>query len=359
MGSLFHPLIRRAVDCALSARAGRLWLACLLGFFVTGWAPEPAFAKTAERTQANAPSSAVVTGTDGWLFLSSELRFLQTPVFWGGAAQGGGAPQGVSRSGAGEPTDPLEAIVHYHEQLAAEGIRLLLVPVPPKALAQRASLPAEASARVQADTLPRFYEQLRARKVEVLDLLPVLAKGGSAPGDILYCKTDSHWSGTGCQAAARAIADALRPTLEAVPKRAFSSRTVPAEFVGDLSELQSAPSKAKETLPVRQVSLETGEALQPDASSPLLLLGDSHTLVFHDFLAERAGLLDQLALETGVIPDLIGTRGSGANAVRVSLLRRTIKDPSYLQSKRVVVWCFAAREFTEADPGWQKIPAKK
>jgi alginate O-acetyltransferase complex protein AlgJ len=336
---------------------GRLWLACLLGFLGAGWAPTPAPAKTTERSQTNPASSPVLTGTDGWLFLSAEFRFLQTPVFWGGS--GGGASKGVSRSGTGETTDPLEAIAHYRDQLAAEGIRLLLVPVPPKALALRAKLPAEAAARVQADTLPRFFEQLRARKVEVLDLLPVFAKGGSATGDALYCKTDSHWSGTGCQAAARAIADALRPTLEAVPKRAFSSRTVSAEFVGDLSELQSPPSGAKETLPVRQVSLETGEPLQPDASSPLLLLGDSHTLVFHDFLAERAGLLDQLALETGVVPDLIGTRGSGANAVRVSLLRRTIKDPAYLRSKRVVVWCFAAREFTEADPGWQKIPAKK
>jgi alginate O-acetyltransferase complex protein AlgJ len=86
------------------------------------------------------------------------------------------------------------------------------------------------------------------------------------------------------------------------------------------------------------------------------LIGDSHTLVFREFHGQRGGLADQLALETGTVPEVIGTRGSGANAVRVSLSRRNIKDPRYLASKKVLVWCFAAREFTEADQGWQKVP---
>jgi alginate O-acetyltransferase complex protein AlgJ len=88
-------------------------------------------------------------------------------------------------------------------------------------------------------------------------------------------------------------------------------------------------------------------------------MGDSHTLVFREFLAERAGLIDQLAHNLGYAPDLIGTRGSGATAVRVSLFRKSRSDPAYLGKKKLIVWCFAAREFTEADQGWVVQPVAK
>jgi alginate O-acetyltransferase complex protein AlgJ len=38
------------------------------------------------------------------------------------------------------------------------------------------------------------------------------------------------------------------------------------------------------------------------------------------------------------------------------LYRRARKDPGYLAKKKVIVWCFAAREFTESDQGWDKVP---
>jgi hypothetical protein len=38
------------------------------------------------------------------------------------------------------------------------------------------------------------------------------------------------------------------------------------------------------------------------------------------------------------------------------LLRRATREVDYLGFKKIVVWLFAAREFTEADQGWQKIP---
>ena len=105
----------------------------------------------------------------------------------------------------------------------------------------------------------------------------------------------------------------------------------------------------------------TGAAVQDDPNSPLLLLGDSHTLIYHDrdFLAVRAGLVDQLALQLGFAPDLIGTSGSGATPVRINLYRRSVKDAGYLAKKKVIVWCFAAREFTEATEGWAKVPVAK
>ena len=112
---------------------------------------------------------------------------------------------------------------------------------------------------------------------------------------------------------------------------------------------------------VRKVGIPSEEGLQPAApgeASPVLLLGDSHNLVFHsggDMHASRAGLADQLAFELGFAVDLAGVRGSGATPARINLFRRAQKDPDYWTKKRIVVWCFSVREFTQSD-GWRIVP---
>ncbi len=74
-----------------------------------------------------------------------------------------------------------------------------------------------------------------------------------------------------------------------------------------------------------------------------------------DMHAEGAGFADQLALELGFAVDLVGVRGSGATAARINLLRRARQTPDYWSNKKLVIWCFAARELTESD-GWRNVP---
>jgi len=50
-------------------------------------------------------------------------------------------------------------------------------------------------------------------------------------------------------------------------------------------------------------------------------------------------------------------RGSGATPARINLLRQARANPDYLK-KKLVIWCFTAREFTESN-GWQKVPIVK
>ena len=269
--------------------------------------------------------------------------------------------QGLKKKATAATTLPagggaLPAIVDFNRQLKAAGVSLLLVPVPPKAWGSRYA-PAGEWAGVKADSLGGFYSELAAQGVEVLDLRPAFA-AREASGEAMFCKTDSHWSGRGCAVAAQLVAERVRALL---PPAAASFQGQWKEFSinGDLEELARRKAVGGESLHLRQVSDAEGKALASDPASPLLLLGDSHTLVFRDFQGERAGLADQLAMETGIIPEVIGTRGSGANAVRLSLFRRSVKDPRYLGSKKVLVWCFAAREFTEAEQGWQVIPLSR
>jgi alginate O-acetyltransferase complex protein AlgJ len=84
-------------------------------------------------------------------------------------------------------------------------------------------------------------------------------------------------------------------------------------------------------------------------------------LVFHsggDLHATGAGLPDRLGAALGSSPDVLGVRGSGATSSRIALARRARADDAYLDAKKAVVWCFAGREFTEAD-GWKKVPLRK
>ncbi|MEY2564122.1 MAG: alginate O-acetyltransferase complex protein AlgJ [Verrucomicrobiota bacterium] len=304
-------------------------------------------------------NAAACAEADGWLFFAAEFRLLSLGTFWGDAAAK------VSRSHKPDLADPIPAIVDFQKQLKARGIELLVVPVPPKAAVYPEKILPGFNVRTDdaAPLLHRFYEELRAAGIDVLDLTPLFLQNRDDRRGGVFCKTDSHWSGLGCMLAAQAIAESVRAKLTAPPSRKeFVSEWKESQVTGDLVTLLP-PDSAKpgpEKIAVRSVSEKgTGAAVQPDPNSPLLLLGDSHTLVFHDFLAERSGLVDQLAQELGFAPDLIGTRGSGATPVRISLYRHSLKNPDYLAKKKVVVWCFAAREFTEASEGWAKVPVSK
>jgi hypothetical protein len=303
-------------------------------------------------------NAAACAETDGWLFFAAEFRLLSLGRFWGDEA-----PK-VSRSHKSELADPVPAVLDFQKQLKARGIDLLVVPVPPKAAIYPEKIfPAfNVLSDDAAPLLHRFYDELRAAGVDVLDLTPLFSQNRDDKRGGVFCKTDSHWSGLGCVLAAQAIAENVRRRLSATSRNEFVTEWKEVQINGDLVGLlpPDARKPGSEKIAVRNVNEKgTSAAVAPDPNSPVLLLGDSHTLVFHDFLAERAGLVDQLAQELGFAPDLIGTRGSGATPVRISLYRHSLKNPGYLAKKKIVVWCFAAREFTEATEGWAKVPIAK
>jgi hypothetical protein len=312
-----------------------------------------------EVTSLSEQKIAAVEGAEGWLFLTAELKFLSTGQFWTDSTAT------VSLPTTSATVDPFAAIVDFNKQLQSLGVHLLLVPVPAKASIYPEKLFSSFQGKPDAiwTDLQRFYRRLADAGVDAVDLLPLLYSARDDERGPVYCRTDSHWSNLGCVIAAKAIADHIRSLLPANTPGKYQVLWNEIAFTGDLVSLlpESTIAKpAQERMQIRQVQTPDGNGVvDPGKDSPLLLIGDSHTLVFHDFLAEKAGLLDQLAFELGVCPDLIGTRGSGANAVRVSLYRRSIKEPGYIGKKKVVVWCFSAREFTEATPGWQLLPVSK
>ena len=300
-----------------------------------------------------------LAGSGGWLYFVPELRAIGVGRFWGADAAR------VSRSSKPEYADPLEVIVDFHAQLEKAGIELLVVPVPAK-LAVYPEPILDGLRKPGGSQVPRldvnhreFYAVLRERGVAVLDLLPVFLEKRTSPDGELYCKTDSHWSGRGVVVAAEVMAARVdgRPWLKELPKERYVTEDRRVTIAGDLAKMIDEADPASETLSHTLVGRKKGDRVVPDATarnSPVLLMGDSHTLVFHDptLFASGAGLPDHLARHLGFPVDLIGVRGSGATTTRIELLRR--KDN--LQGKKLVIWCFSFREFTESTTGWRKVP---
>ncbi len=284
-----------------------------------------------ERLQSVQTSS--VEGVDGWRFLPAEIRHL------------------LAGDPSKDPKQPFEAIVDFNEQLKRLGIRLIVVPVPAKATIHPEFVDSRLKGQAASAPETAFYENLRTQGVEVVDFTPEFA-AAKMKGPV-YCARDTHWNGQAIVLAAQKLAGMLK---DVVPKSlALDSNEQSIEIQGDLGG-----DKEKITLRFVHPHGQTGR-VEPDRSSPILVLGDSHVLVFHDggdMHAIGAGLPDQLAFELGAPVDVLGVRGSGATPARVSLARRARANPSYLADKKVVVWCFGARELTQAD-AWKIIPLLK
>ncbi|HJT30490.1 MAG TPA: hypothetical protein VJ783_00380 [Pirellulales bacterium] len=308
--------------------------------------------------RAEGEKLSAIAGRDGWLFFVPELRSLSIGPFWGELAVK------ASRSSKPEYADPLPAIVDFNDQLKKAGIDLLLVPVPAKA----AVYPDRLDTALQPPTgdqqrfdphQKRFYDLLTERGVTVVDLLLSFIEHRDTGQPGMYCQTDSHWSGAAVALAAQTIAEQLRdrPWFSDLAKMKYDTESREIEISGDLARMIDEKQPARERLSLEFVGVRQGGVLLPvetSRDSPVLLMGDSHTLVFHDpeLFAKGAGLPDHLALRLGGPVDLVGVRGSGASTTRIELLRRR----DNLKGKKLVIWCFSFREFTESFTGWRQVP---
>lgn len=329
-----------------------------------GQSPSPDAVRTAfsgKVDEANRAGESVVSGKDGWLFFVPELRYLSVGPFWGESATK------VSHASKPEYADPLPAILDFKAQLDKEGVGLLVVPVPGKAaiypdkVVDNASL--EEANRVDA-AQSEFLKILESNGVKTLDLTPLfLQYRKDHPDQVLYSKEDTHWSGTGIAVASDAIAAIVRnqPWYDQVEKFKFTQKPNQVNAQGDLPLMMKSGQPGPETFALNQVQLVkdgTEPPITPDRTSPLIILGDSHNLIYSvgdDMLAKGSGLPENLSARIGFVPDVIAVKGSGASPARVNLRRRGTETESPLKGKKYIIWCFTSREFTEGQ-GWRKVP---
>ena len=305
--------------------------------------------------EAETEQRLAVGGVDDWLFLAPELRMVGLD----------GLPETDPGDAAAAETGPVATILDLHRQLEALGVELLMTPVPPKSVI----FPEKVSGAVAVPipvprldpALERLYDRLRAGGVDVLDLTDHFIRERFHAEGPLYCRTDTHWSGSGCTTAAAAIAADVRarPWHRDLDLESFGASWYSTGITGDLTGPGGVPA-TREELRLRGVIRATGQdrtTVATDPESPVLLLGDSHALVFHaggDLHAAGAGLPDQLAFELGLPVDLAATPDPSPAAALDALAERVGADPGFWSRKRLVIWCFAAHAFGGRDD-WRPV----
>ncbi|MDF1825929.1 MAG: hypothetical protein P1U68_14890 [Verrucomicrobiales bacterium] len=308
-----------------------------------------AFAREAAERIEEKPN--VRGDNDAWFFLVRELRHLSTGRFW----------EKPWEDVAVNRTDPIPSILEFRDMLEDRGKQLVMVPVPAKARIYPGKLSEEYTPD-DPDPLAPFVEALKEEKVRVIDLDAVFRKkrkeGDETP---CYCAQDAHYS----PAAIEVVADLILAELGVKPVSGSEITQDAAEQLrieGD----QVAGSEWEGAVPAEEVSIRKVRSggsvgVDPDPESPFLLLGDSHTLVFHQgretgMHCRGGGLADQLSLRLGAAIDLVGVRGSGLVQARKQLFYRATAEAGFWERKQFVIWVFSEREFTQSFDRMVSIP---
>jgi hypothetical protein len=292
----------------------------------------------------------LLRGSSGWLFLGDEARLLLADCFWGEAAQ--------RVSSVVDPSlrDPLPAILEFHRQLAARGIELLVVPVPSKLAIYPElylGLALGSSPERLDEGLHRFLAILEQNDVLTLDLAPSFLAAREPDPDSLYLPTDSHWSPRGVALAAESIVETLT-SRTALARLGWQSREPRISVLVGTSQ-----GDIVSNLPRRHTEVETvhfrrvGDGgfvplLESRAEARLLLIGDSHLLVY---ASEQSSLQDHLEGRLGESVDQLAVQAGGPTAAR----ERIARDAGRLRGKQVVIWILAARSFVSG-LGWKSVP---
>jgi len=280
----------------------------------------------------------VRAGPDGWLFYEPGVSALtQRP-----------------RRGEACAREAVTAAVDFRDQLAARGIRLLVVPVPNKesVYPERLAPQAGTGVFVGGEAL-RFFMLSREAGLEVVDLFEAFREARAHCREPLYLAQDSHWTPAGLRVAVDAVADRLL-SLGWVTRGSatFERRPVYVRRHGDLVRILRSPA-VEMWLPQECVVAEQlVRAPDADFVSPVLVLGDSFLRIYELDDPRQAGFVSHLSCSLALPLDRIINDGGASSLVRQELARR----PQTLAGKRVVLWLFVERDLRLGVEGWQRIP---
>lgn len=275
-------------------------------------------------------------------------------------------PDSVAKDPTRAPwTGPRDVIIEFGNQLEEFGVELVLVPIPCKPMIYPETLGGSAAGPLRHPDTAEFYAQLEAKGVQVIDLTDALWSLKSQ--EPVFLKNDTHWRPAGCELAAREIAESLRdrPWFGGLMKNAQPIAGEPDKRrnVGDLLEkLDAFPdsdffAEGVTNHPVNSIDVS-------DESSPVVLLGDSFTNIYHSESmgwGVNSGLAEHLGKELGMTIDTIAQNGQASTGVRRTLAGRP-GSATLMREKKVVIWAIAARDLflsetvaRETQVAWKRV----
>ena len=301
-------------------------------------APAP-FTATAHARAEAASGFAIQGDAPDWLFLRDDVLHAAHGEFW-----------------KADPLLPatkaaIPIITKFRETLQASGVTLILAPVPSKA----ATYPDKFISGMAPDAVPSaapFLEELKSTGTEIIDLETLFRAGRDQT--TVFCASDSHWSPAGIRLAAQAIAAHL--SFKPLSKPGIYETGQPEKFAitGDLTTSPGLKTAPKAEITLTKIGTRKGSGLTPvpaASTSPVILLGDSHTMVFTDgeslgMHTTGAGLRDHLQAQLGFPLIQLSSQNSGGTGARRILQQRLLANPAYLKDVKIIIWVFSLREFT-------------
>ena len=301
----------------------------------------------------------VAVGRDGWLFHVPSLLHVTGPGFLEPVHQARRRTEGNEYT----PTpqgDPLLAVIHFHQQLRARGIQLLVMPVPAKITIHpdRFSSRFEASAGpVRNPSFERFAEALRAWGVLVFDPAPLLAGARREAAPHPYLPADTHWTPAAMDLVAERLARVVAARAALGPPNAFYHRSrepTIARNIGDLARMLDLDDPSgrfgADLVGIMPVFTQgSGLRWRSQKTAEVLLLGDSFTNIYSLEAmgwGASAGLAEQLSFYLQRPVDRLVRNDAGAWATRQMLARALAGGRDRLAGKKIVIWQFAARELS-------------
>lgn len=208
----------------------------------------------------------------------------------------------------------------------------------------------------------RLLEDLRSARVEVVDLFEIYRSAkpeararGTAP---LYLTQDSHWSPTGVEVAAKAVADRiLGAGWVGRGQVLYEVKPRPVRRVGDVLRMLQIPRLEQSVVPEeiwcqQVVRQDPRQVYQDAAEAEVLVLGDSFLRIYQQDEPQSAGFVAHLARELRQPVTSIINDGGASTLVRQELYRR----PKFLAHKKLVLWEFVERDIRFGTEGWQVVP---
>jgi len=293
-------------------------------------------------------------GREGWFFYKPGAQFL---IEWWPMPKTAFTNL-IAKTASAETENPVPAILHFRDQLAARGIQLLVMPAPGKA----SIYPNKLVSRAEDKERPVYIHALKVMKelqksgVEVLDLFDIFAKTPPAPGEEYYLAQDTHWSPQGMRLAAKAAASRIleRGWLDKGTAQ-YDLKPAPVRRHGDVLRMMDLPQAvhdyAEEDLRCEQIVQSGGELYRDDPQSDILVIGDSFLRIYELDEPKSAGFTAHLARELQRPVASIINDGGASTLVRQELARKT----ALLVNKKVLLWEFVERDIRFGTEGWRKI----
>ena len=291
----------------------------------------------------------VVVGKSGWYFYKPGLQYKL-------------ARRDLTKA-TSATNDPIRAIVNFRDQLAARGIRLIVMPVPDKEsiYPDHLSSRAEFLRGILAPQTENLFTKLRAVDVEVIDLFKSFREARkqetSSSTEPLYLLQDTHWSPRGVKLAAQTAAHRLTE-LGWIKSGSvqYDERPVTVQRLGDVVRMLQVPAIERRLTPetvqcAQVVHHASGELYKDEADAEILVLGDSFTRIYQQDQPTAAGFVAHLAKELQRPLISLVNDGGGATLVREELSGR----PAFLKGRKVVIWEFVERDIGLALKGWKPV----